>query len=225
MKKSKLFHLFFPFIMMAIPWIYLAFIWNDLPAIIPTHFGINGLADQNGSKNEILLAPVICTLVGIGVYFLLMNIHKIDPKKKYTANSSVILSKIAVMMVILLCAVCLLIFYWTLKGKVEGMPVFFCGISLFFAYLGNLMHSIKPNYFVGYRLPWTLENEENWRKTHHLASKIWFFGGLLLAVISLLINMPFLIIIFMITLFVISLIPVVYSYNLYRLFEKKILNS
>ena len=225
MKKSKLFHLFFPFIMMAIPWIYLAFIWNDLPAIIPTHFGINGLADQNGSKNEILLAPVICTLVGIGVYFLLMNIHKIDPKKKYTANSSVILSKIAVMMVILLCAVCLLIFYWTLKGKVEGMPVFFCGISLFFAYLGNLMHSIKPNYFVGYRLPWTLENEENWRKTHHLASKIWFFGGLLLAVISLLINMPFFIIIFMITVFVISLIPVVYSYNLYRLFEKKILNS
>ena len=30
------------------------------------------------------------------------------------------------------------------------------------------------------RTPWTLEDEDNWRKTHHLASKIWFIGGLIM---------------------------------------------
>ena len=33
------------------------------------------------------------------------------------------------------------------------------------------MHSIKPNYFVGMRLPWTLESEANWRSTHQFASR------------------------------------------------------
>ena len=216
MKQSKLFHLLFPFIMMAIPWVYLAFIWNDLPAIIPTHFGIDGTPDRFGTRNDILLAPAIFSVVGILMYFMMRNIHKIDPKKKYSATTSAIISKIAVVMIILLCAVSLFICYWTLKGKVEGMPVFFCGISLFFAYIGNLMHSIKPNYFVGFRIPWALENEENWRKTHQLASKIWFIGGLALAVVSLLLSLKLLIIVFLSGVLLMVLIPAIYSYNLYR---------
>lgn len=216
MKQSKLFHLLFPFIMMAIPWVYLAFIWNDLPAIIPTHFGIEGTPDRFGTRNDILLAPAIFSVVGILMYFMMRNIHKIDPKKKYSATTSAIISKIAVVMIILLCAVSLFICYWTLKGKVEGMPVFFCGISLFFAYIGNLMHSVKPNYFVGFRIPWALENEENWRKTHQLASKIWFIGGLALAVISLLLSLKLLIIVFLGGVLLMVLIPSIYSYNLYR---------
>lgn len=220
MKRSKLFHLLFPLIMMAIPWVYLAFIWNDLPLTIPTHFGINGMPNKFGAKNEILLVPGIYTVIGIGIYFLMRNIHKIDPKKKYSATTSAILSKIAVIIIILFCAVSLFICYWTLKGKVEGMPVFFCGISLFFAYLGNLMHSIKPNYFVGIRVPWALENEENWRLTHQLASKIWFIGGLVLAVVALLLSMKLFFIVFISTILVMTIIPVIYSYNLYRHSDK-----
>ncbi len=216
MKQSKLFHVLFPFIMMAIPWIYLAFIWDDLPQTIATHFGINGIPDKFGPKNEVLLIPGILSGVGILVYFIMRNIYKIDPKKKYSATTSSVLSKIAVVVIILLCATSLFILYWTLKGKVEGLPVFFCGISLFLAYIGNLMHSIKPNYFAGFRIPWTLENEENWRKTHQLASKIWFIGGMLLAVISLLLNLKALFIVFISSIFIMTIIPVVYSYNLFR---------
>jgi uncharacterized membrane protein len=216
MKESKLFHLLFPFIMMAIPWIYLALIWNDLPQTIPTHFGIKGTPDAYGPKNEILLLPAIFSVVGILMYYLLRNIHRIDPKKKYTATTSAVLSKIAVVMMILLCAISLFVFYWTLHGKVEGMSIFVCGISLFMAYIGNLMHSIKSNYFVGFRIPWTLENEENWRKTHQLASKIWFSGGLALAIISLLLSLNALMIVFISTILIMTIVPIVYSYNLFR---------
>ncbi len=216
MKKSKLFHWLFPFIMMAIPWIYLGYIWNDLPSTIPTHFGWKGMPDAYGAKMEILLMPSIFSVVGILMYFILRNIHKIDPKKKYTATTSAVLSKIAVMITILLCAVCLFFFYWTLQGKIEGMAIFFCCLSLFLSYMGNLMHSIKPNYFAGFRLPWTLENEDNWRRTHQLASKIWFIGGITLAVISLLLNLNTLIFIFISSILLMTLAPILYSYNLYR---------
>ena len=216
MKQSKLFHSLFPFIMMAIPWVYLAFIWSDLPQTIPTHFGFKGTPDAFGPKDEIFLLPALFSVIAIPMYFLLRNIHKIDPKRKYSATTSSVLSKIAVVLVILLSAVALFILYWTLHGKVEGMPIFFCGISLFFAYMGNLMHSIKPNYFAGFRLPWTLENEDNWRKTHQLASKIWFIGGLVLAVLSLILPLQALIIVFISSVLIMTIIPTVYSYRLYR---------
>lgn len=221
MKQSKLFYLLFPFIVMAIPWIYLAIVWNDLPAIVPTHFGLTGKPDIFGPKDQIILLPAILSAVAVGIYFLLRNIHKIDPKRKYAEGTPGVLSKLAMMIVLLLCAVLLFIIYWSLHGKVEGLNIFFCGISLFLAYMGNLMHSIKPNYFAGFRLPWTLENPDNWRLTHQLASKIWFTGGILLAIISLIVSNQALVFVFIAGIAVMTIVPAVYSYSLYRLSRKE----
>ncbi len=215
MKQLKFFHLL-PFIVMTIPWIYLAIVWNDLPASIPTHFGISGAPDKFGAKSTIIFSPAIFTVMGILMYFLLRNIYKIDPKRKYSPTTAVVLAKLSVVLLILFCGISLFITYSTLKGKIEGIPLIFCGLSLFFAYIGNLMHSIKPNYFVGFRVPWALENEENWRKTHQLASKIWFTGGIALAIVSLVLNVKILIFVFFATVMVMVLIPGVYSYNIFR---------
>jgi uncharacterized membrane protein len=216
MKQTKLFHLLFPFIMMAIPWIYLGIIWNELPQTIPTHFGISGEPDKFGAKNEILIAPLIITVTGLLMYFILRNIHKIDPKKKYTATTSAVMKKLAVVIIILLCAASLFVIHSTLKGKIEGLSVLLCGMGLLLAYIGNLMHSIKPNYFAGIRVPWALENEENWRKTHQLASKIWFIGGIVLAIAALILNLQAIAVVFISAVLIMTLIPVIYSYNLYR---------
>jgi hypothetical protein len=88
MKQSKLFHRLFPFIVMAIPWIYLTIVWNDLPATIPTHFGLSGKPDAFGPKDQIILLPAVFSALAIGIYFLLRNIHKIDPKRKYAETTS-----------------------------------------------------------------------------------------------------------------------------------------
>ena len=216
MKQSKLFHLLFPLVALSIPWIYIALIWNQLPPTIPTHFDINGAPDKFGARNEIIVGPLITTVVGILMYFILLNIHRIDPKKKYTATTAGVLSKIAVITLLLLCGVSMMMCYSALRGKIEGLPLLFCGLSLFFAYMGNLMHSIKPNYFAGFRVPWALENEENWRKTHQLASKIWFAGGVVLAIVSLLLTIKILLFVFMGAVLIMTIIPALYSYNLYR---------
>ena len=55
MKLSKIFLLFFPFVMLGIPWIYLAYIWKDLPQTVATHFGLDGSPDKFGDKSEVIL--------------------------------------------------------------------------------------------------------------------------------------------------------------------------
>jgi uncharacterized membrane protein len=89
-------------------------------------------------------------------------------------------------------------------------------MGLLFAILGNYMYTIKPNYFAGFRLPWTLSNNENWRKTHLLGGKLFFAGGLLIAVCGLF--APFIVsIIIMFSILSLSVVVTcVYSYRLYK---------
>ena len=41
--------------------VFLSSNWSSLPARIPLHFNANGLAESLGSKNSLLVLPVICT--------------------------------------------------------------------------------------------------------------------------------------------------------------------
>ena len=55
-------------------------------------------------------------------------------------------------------------------------------LLVFFVVLGNYLGNLRPNYFVGIRTPWTLENPETWRATHRLGGRLMFFGALILLV-------------------------------------------
>jgi uncharacterized membrane protein len=73
---------------------------------------------------------------------------------------------------------------------------------------------------VGIKLPWTLNDEENWNKTHKLAGKVWLVGGV---AFFFLIFVPasFMTIAVLFIALVITTIPVVYSYLLYSQANKK----
>ena len=40
------------------------------------------------------------------------------------------------------------------------------------------MSKNHQNYTVGIKLPWTLNSEENWNRTHRMAGKLWILAGL-----------------------------------------------
>lgn len=89
-------------------------------------------------------------------------------------------------------------------------------IGVLFIVIGNYFKTIKPNYFIGIRTPWTLENETVWKKTHKLGGKMWFIGGILIVILSLILNKSLSFTIFMIITGVITIIPIAYSYLIYR---------
>lgn len=66
-----------------------------------------------------------------------------------------------------------------LGKKVDiGMITNVC-VGIVFIIMGNYMHRIKQNYTVGIKLPWTLNSEENWNRTHRMASWLFVLCGIL----------------------------------------------
>jgi uncharacterized membrane protein len=214
MRKHTLLRWTFVLVITIIPWIYLLSIWNSLPESIPVHFGFNGTPDKYGAKNQIFLWPAGCTVLSVLVYLLLTNIYKLDPKRR-AANQAGTFLKIAMVVVVFISCITILMLNWTVKQHTVGLNLILVMMGLLLAYMGNILHSIKPNYFAGFRLPWALESEENWKATHLLASKIWFAGGILIAILALFIKPIIMFFIMMGIVLVMVVIPTVYSYRMF----------
>lgn len=206
---------------MAIPALYLAMAWNKLPEKVALHFDLKGNPDRYGSRTELITTVIILTVMNAMVYLVLTNIWRIDPKKHAAENRKRIAS-IAFATAAFLSGIMCLIIYSATSGKIRfSTGLIFSATGLLFAVIGNYLPNLKPNYFAGLRLPWTLENEENWRQTHQLAGKLWFAGGLFLALICLFLPPVAAIILFFTVMITITIIPCVFSYRLYRQQKKQ----
>lgn len=197
------------------PLIYLWVVWAKVPDTIAIHYNINFVPDKWAHKTYLLFQSLLLSAFSIGIYFLFNNIHHIDPKR-YGNKKNDGLLRIAIITVcfITILSIIIILAITTNVKILERLilPV----IGLLFACLGNYMPNLKPNYFAGIRLPWTLSSESNWRKTHQLAGKLWFFGGLVIAVLtSFLPHLPAIIIMFVVA-GVLTIVPSWYSYSIFK---------
>ncbi|MBK9190919.1 MAG: SdpI family protein [Crocinitomicaceae bacterium] len=201
------------------PFVYLFMMYDSMPETVPTHFNIDGEADGFSSKSN--LVWMLLALNGIG-YLLFLLIPLIDPKK-LAEKQPKIYNRIRIGMTLLLAGLSVLMIYMTTGSALKGifaLGIFFCMICIF---LGNYIQAVKPNYFIGFRTPWTLNSEDNWKRTHLLSGRILFYGGLLS--VPVLFLMPENLAPFppVIVLVVGSLIGVVYSYTIFRKQKKEII--
>ena len=196
-----------PFIAVALlPFVYLAYIWNELPKEVPMHWNASGEIDRWGDKSELFM--MLFMLTGI-TYFVFLIIPYIDPKQKLQ-NMGNKLNNLRLILALFMSALAIYILY-SVQQKTSNPVLIFPLVGLLFAFLGNYFKTIKPNYFIGIKTPWTLENEEVWKKTHLMGGKLWFVGGLLMAMTFVLPNdVQFYT--FMGITAVISIVPIVYSY-------------
>lgn len=205
-----------------VPAIFLALIWNRLPDTVPLHYNLEGEVDRYGNKNELIFTTGLLIGVSILMYLLLSNIFRIDPKK-YAPENKMRLHRMAFAVSVFLTALNCIILYSTWHHEIKWtFRLVLAGVGLLFTILGNYMHNIKPNYFAGIRLPWTLENEDNWRKTHLLAGKLFFAGGLITILISFVVPVTWIFPVFTTITIVVCLIPCIYSYNLYKKHKQSI---
>lgn len=205
---------------MLVPAAYLALLWKQIPQTVPMHFDLKGKVDNYGTKHDLLVLVLSLTLVNAIVYLIIANIYKIDPRKNAAQNKDR-MRRMAFGTSIYFSAIWIMLIYEIAHNDVSmTMKFVFVAMGLLFALLGNNMYNIKPNYFAGLRLPWTLENEDNWRKTHHLAGRLWFFGGLIFALTAFFISNALIGYIGGALLAILILVPLFYSYNLYKTQKK-----
>lgn len=203
------------FVVWLLPIMYLAYIYPSLPDKVAVHFNIDGNPDRIGKKREVVFAVCLLTGLGAGLYYLMKYLPKIDPKRNAKAPPTTF-KKISHAVVLLMSCIGVAITYSAVAGKFTFNQLMLPTLGVFFAYMGNIMYSIKPNYFAGIRTPWALENEDNWKVTHRLAGKLWFAGGVIMAVAAFFLPAKSALVLFIAVVIVMTIIPFGYSYLYYK---------
>ena len=199
-----------------IPFMYLGYLWNSLPEKVPIHWNYKGEIDDWGTRYSLIgflfLLPVL-------TYVLMLVIPKIDPKKRVELMGGKYY-QIKFMMVIFMSVLALFILHSSNSQTLSSPSIVFVLLGALFMALGNYFKVIKQNYFLGIKTPWTLESEEVWKQTHILAGKLWIIGGLLIVIFSLVLPEDLNFYIFLGITAIISIVPIVYSYIIFKELKK-----
>ena len=148
-------------------------LWNQLPDPMPSHWNAAGEVDGWSSKPFAIFGlPLIMT----AALWLCALGTGADPKK---ANHPDKVVHLVLWIIPILSLVLFTITYAVALGKnvrIElVMPVV---IGLIFTIVGNYLPKCKQNYTIGIKIPWTLNSEENWNRTHRFAGRLWTVCGI-----------------------------------------------
>jgi len=213
--KSSTKNLILALLLIAAPFAYAAYVYPSLPDTIPTHFNIKGEADAYGGKDSIFLGPGIMAIVGLFVFILLSNIKSFDPKRYKVADDG-LYKKFALFTVAFLSMISFIIVFSASNHPISIGKLLLPALGIAFAGFGWYMPKMHQNYFAGFKLPWTLENEDNWNETHKLAGKIWMYGGLAQAIAALLLPYMAGFMVFCSITLINGIIPTVFSYRMFK---------
>lgn len=205
----------------GIPLVYLLLQWKAMPLQLALHFGRDGKPDRYGGKAELLVGIVLVAVIGLISYALIINVHKPD-KKKFKDGKPPVFDTIALGTVIFLSVLNLAIIVNSMNPEMVLLDkVVMPAIGLFFVFIGNIMYNIKPNRFVGVRIPWTLKDDDNWKKTHRVSAKLFFVGGVLITIVALVLNTAVAAMFMTGISLLIAIVSICYSYIYYKNAKKE----
>ena len=202
-------------VIILLPALFGIIMWNDLPDIMTTHWGADGNADGLSGKVFAVFGIPVMLLV---FHFVCLLLTSLDKKQKDQNR------KALGIIFWILPAVSLFvngIMYRAAFGK-EVDFAFFMPVLLgaMFIFMGNYLPKIKKNRTLGIKLYWTLNNEENWNKTHRLGGKVWVVGGLIL-LLSVFLPLKVMVWAAVCVIAAVVIIPTVYSYSIYKQHKKE----
>lgn len=184
-------------------------LWNKLPEKLPTHWNFEGEIDGWSGK---LFAVIFLPLIMLGFHLICTIATSIDPKNK---NFNTKIFGLVLWICPVLSLLCMTATYAAALGydvKVEFIIPLFIGVL--FLIIGNYLPKCKQNYTIGIKIPWTLNDEENWNKTHRLAGFVWILGSIVIIVGAFfekaVVYTTF------IPVAVMVIVPMIYSYIYYR---------
>ena len=182
-------------------------LWDQLPAQMATHFDSNGVANGWTPKE---FAVFGLPLLLLAVHWICVAFTGEDPKNKnLSGKMTALILWICPMVSILGCGATYLYAIDETINSTKFAPVV---LGCIFIVVGNYMPKMKQSYTIGIKLPWTLESQENWNRTHRLAGYSFMVGGLIVMIAGFMEQTWLVFVAFI----VMSVIPTVYSYLLYK---------
>lgn len=201
------------------PLIVTVVVLPQMADMVPAHYGIDGLVDHYDSKYTMLLFPCIIIVV-IAVRDLSPRMLGRDDAQQ--ANLRVV-DNLLLPVVIVLVAINLLT-VWLATAQVQNIyttpvPVpqlILAGISLLFVVIGNVLPKTKPNWYVGIRVPWTVNHPAVWYKTHRFGGVMMTVWGVLSLVVTLVVSPTHAAVVFVVGTILMVTSMLIYAYICYR---------
>jgi len=182
-------------------------LWDQLPDSMPNHWNVGGEVDGWSSKP---FAVFGMPLILLAVQWLCALATGADPKKN---NHSDKVLQLVLWIIPLLSVVLQAITYAAALGtEVPMQMVMPVLLGALFTVIGNYLPKCKQNYTIGIKIPWTLNSEENWNKTHRFAGRLWTVCGLFIVLTGLFGGFW----VFLPIVLLMVLAPFLYSYSLHR---------
>ena len=195
-------------IVCLIPVIAGIILYPKLPDVIVTHWGADG--EPNGWSSK-FVGAILFPLGLVAVNLIFPVLLKTDPKYRNVSPKIKALIHWIIPIVCIFCSSSTLAEALGVNTRIEVTAPLL--VALLFIIIGNYMPKMVPSYMVGIKLPWTLNSEENWNKTHRLAGFLWVICGFAM-ILMVIFKVPMILMI--IPFLIMVLIPMVYSFMLYQ---------
>lgn len=201
------------FLMIAVIFGLSFYLWSKLPEIVPTHWNVQGVADGWGPKwLNLFLMPGIM----LGMFLLFIYLPRLDPLKKNYEQFKQQYQALKAMIIIFFAFLYGIIVYSSFPdARFEPGRIFPIGFGLFFIFLGYFLPTIRRNWFIGIKTPWTISSQESWEKTHKLGGRLFMAAGLI-AILSGIISAELGFIFFIGAIVLAAIIPSIYSYFVWK---------
>lgn len=203
MKKFNKTQLIITSVVILLPIIAGLIMWNDLPDIIATHWGADN--QPNGFSSKAFAVFGIPAII-LALHLLCVLGTSFDKRRENHNKKMLSLILWICPIISLLCMS--LTYTYALGADVNIGFYILLFMGVLFIVMGNYLPKCRPNQTIGIKLPWTLNNDVVWNKTHRMAGPIWILGGIIITITAFLTNpwIVFGVIILMIVL------PTVYAY-------------
>lgn len=194
-------------ILCLVPIFIVLIFYRQIPDIVATHLDMHGNPNGYSSKNFVtFVLPVVMLLINFVVHYK----FNVDPRIKNASKAIRILSLWLVPVLSIIMQI--MIISYNLGQKFNNIGILYVFMGILFLVIGNYLPKCKQNETVGIRTPWTLKDEEVWNKTHKIGGYLWVVGGFIMVILSLIDK----IILVTLILIICTLIPIGYSFILYK---------
>lgn len=166
------------FILVALNLVLAAAFLALMPDQVPVHFGANGDANRIGSKYEHLWFPALALVFGLGLAFTAKRSDERDAAKLLKAD---------IVLLALLAVFSIYAFANAFPDGASPLAAFDFNVSrggalvagIAFIVCGNAMPKSDRNGSFGLRTPWSLGNDEVWRKSQRFGGYAMIVAGAL----------------------------------------------
>ncbi len=202
-------------VVILLPMLFGLILWDQLPDTMMTHWGADGNADGSGAKAFAVFGFPVILLV---LHLVCLLVTALDRRQKEQSPKALNLVFWVVPFISLFSSASI---YAVALGKAFDFLALIPGLlGILFILIGNYLPKIKQNRTLGIRVSWTLNNEENWNKTHRLGGKVWVICGLAM-LFSVFLPQAAMVPVVVCAILAATVIPIVYSYRIYKKHQEK----